>query len=246
MRNIKKQVWLWGAATACIFTLAACQLKAPDSSTGMIPVNVIQSFGAAGTNWRAWDALHEKEVEWIGIDDTDSEISDPLMSKSLFFSEFDSEISPEEAAKKLISDLLDSMSTDADNRQFTILEYAIPEQTLHTRADVIENALRMLDSGEAPSQEGELEEWCKFYFGLHPGLDDDMWFLYPQFSFKWSGLCGVSEYEELANEVVTDANGFVSIENVLARSPEANIFLLAKANGGYYFQNADAFYASHE
>lgn len=104
----------------------------------------------------------------------------------------------------------------------------------------------MLKNGETPSEKVELEEWCKFYFGLYPGLDDDMWFFYPQFSFKWSGQCGISEYEEFTNENETDANGFVSIENVLARSPGGNIFLLAKANDGYYLQRAEAFYDTHE
>ena len=42
-----------------------------------------------------------------------------------------------------------------------------------------------------------------------------------------------------------DENGLVPISYTLARSLEANIFLLAQTDGGYYLQSAEAFYASH-
>ena len=90
--------------------------------------------------------------------------------------------------------------------------------------------------------------------GFHPGESRSstknagswiLWFLYPDFSIRWSGQCGISEYDEFIGGEEMDENGLVPISYTLARSLEANIFLLAQTDGGYYLQSAEAFYASH-
>lgn len=169
----------------------------------------------------------------------------PLSCGTVFFCESGAAVTPDEAAKILISSMLDSMGEDTNERQFTILDYAVPDQILQTRADVITSALDLLESGEAPSERADLEEWCRFFFGQFPGIDDNMWFLYPDFSIRWSGQCGISEYDEFIGGEEMDENGLVPISYTLARSLEANIFLLAQTDGGYYLQSAEAFYASH-
>ena len=118
------------------------------------------------------------------------------------------------------------------------------KKRIKSLGDIV-SSLELLESGEAPSESDELGEWCSFYFGLYPGIDDNMWFLYPDFSIRWSGLCGVAEYDEFAGSEEMDEYGLVPVSCTVARSPEANIFLLAETEDGYYLQNAEAFYASH-
>ena len=225
--------------------LPGCQGKIIGPSNEAAPETIIRNFGADEANWRAWDALHKDDIKWMDAPAMNTELADPLSCGTVFFCGSDAAASPDEAAKLLISAMLDSLSKDSNERQFTILDYAVPEQALQTRADVVASALELLESGEAPSESDELGEWCSFYFGLYPGIDDNMWFLYPDFSIRWSGLCGVAEYDEFVGSEEIDENGLVPVSYTVARSPEANIFLLAKTVDGYYLQNAEAFYASH-
>lgn len=225
--------------------LAGCQGKVSEPSDETTPETIIRNFGADEASWRAWDDLHENDLEWMDAAALNIDLTCPLSCGTVFFCESGAAVTPDEAAKILISSMLDSMGEDSNERQFTILDYAVPDQILQTRADAITGALGLLESGEAPSERADLEEWCRFYFGQFPGIDDNMWFLYPDFSIRWSGQCGISEYDEFIGGEEMDENGLVPISYTLARSLEANIFLLAQTDGGYYLQSAEAFYASH-
>lgn len=225
--------------------LAGCQGKVSEPSDETTPETIIRNFGADEASWRAWDDLHENDLEWMDAAALNIDLTCPLSCGTVFFCESGAAVTPDEAAKILISSMLDSMGEDSNERQFTILDYAVPDQILQTRADVITSALGLLESGEAPSERADLEEWCRFYFGQFPGIDDNMWFLYPDFSIRWSGQCGISEYDEFIGGEEMDENGLVPISYTLARSLEANIFLLAQTDGGYYLQSVEAFYASH-
>ena len=66
-----------------------------------------------------------------------TELADPLSCGTVFFCGSDAAASPAEAAKLLISAMLDSLSKDSNERQFTILDYAVPDQVLQTRANVV-------------------------------------------------------------------------------------------------------------
>lgn len=228
-----------------LVALPGCQGKTLEPSAEATPEEIIRSLGTVEANWRAWDALHKDDIKWMDAPAMNTELADPLSCGTVFFCGSDAAASPAEAAKLLISAMLDSLSKDSNERQFTILDYAVPDQVLQTRANVVASALELLESGEAPSESDELGEWCSFYFGLYPGIDDNMWFLYPDFSIRWSGLCGVAEYDEFAGNEEMDEYGLVPVSCTVARSPEANIFLLAETEDGYYLQNAEAFYASH-
>ena len=233
------------AAIILTTALAGCQGKVSEPSDETTPETIIRNFGADEASWRAWDDLHENDLEWMDAAALNIDLTCPLSCGTVFFCESGAAVTPDEAAKILISSMLDSMGEDSNERQFTILDYAVPDQILQTRADVITSALGLLESGEVSSERADLEEWCRFYFGQFPGIDDNMWFLYPDFSIRWSGQCGISEYDEFIGGEEMDENGLVPISYTLARSLEANIFLLAQTDGGYYLQSAEAFYASH-
>lgn len=130
--------FLFLAAFVILMTaLAGCQGNVSEPSDETTPETIIRNFGADGANWRAWEELHENDIEWMDTAALNIDLADPLMCGTVFFCESGAAVTPDEAAKILISSMLDSMSKDSNERQFSILDYAVPDQILQTRADVI-------------------------------------------------------------------------------------------------------------
>ncbi len=144
------------AAIILTTALAGCQGKVSEPSDETTPETIIRNFGADEASWRAWDDLHENDLEWMDAAALNIDLTCPLSCGTVFFCESGAAVTPDEAAKILISSMLDSMGEDSNERQFTILDYAVPDQILQTRADVITSALGLLESGEAPSERADL------------------------------------------------------------------------------------------
>lgn len=232
-----------------VILLVSCCKKQPtpvSALTAQEQSSVIQKMASDPSNWAGWDLLHEDNLEWFFGENMKSDdlVSDPLRISDAFFLEAALEVAPEYAAERLVASLLDSMSAAANNRNFTILAYHIPQQRLSTNEDVINSAFALCGTDELPTSEEELREWCKSYFSSYPGLGEDMWFFSPSFSFQWEGQCGIATYEECVQNGRADSQGLVDVFEVLARSPESNIFVLVKVNDMYRLQNAEVLLSS--
>ena len=229
---------------------ASCGQAPPSGPPTLSPeeqAEIIRALADDPSSWRGWDVLHGDGLTWFDGEGPAADfISDPLTNPGVFFLEDIGEVPPERAAQLLTAALLDSMKDGADNRLFTVLEYDVPEQTLYTNGDVIDSALALCGTGELPPVEPELRDWCHAYFSKYPGLGESMWYFSPAFSFKWAGQCGVAGYEECVKNGQADSRGLVGVDQVLARSPEANFFVLVKSGTRYRLQSAEALLAAEE
>lgn len=210
---------------------------------------IIQNISEDATIWRSWDVFHTKIDQWLTNNDpgiSQDLISDPLMNNNLFVLENAESISPEDAAKQLVIDMLEEFSVPNPSlRSFTVLDYRVNEQKLLKKQDIVDQAMAMCGTDELSTNNNELIEWCRFYFSQYPGIEDEnMWVFTPAFAFTWTGQTGVLTYEEALE--FADQDGLVDITQVLSRSPEANYYLLVREGETYYMRSLESVYAQIE
>lgn len=199
-----------------------------------------------GAEVELWFEAYNGE-QWQTIE-ADTWYNTPIGCDDIIYYQPEQECAPEAAAKEMVNLLLSRMMEPSQLRPFTITDYRVPEQTIHT----MEQGLDLFEKSYNPQEDGALEEafmlWAKsaLMIGDFVPVEENMWYIVPKAYYKYDGVCGPGITMEQAMEAEPELAKDGYIPFVAEGSGDLYQFILIKNGPVYRLQRLSGMHALYK
>ncbi len=243
-------VIVWPFVLMGLLFVGSCSQQPQTALTIKEKTKLIEEIADTPSSWCGWDILHCENKSWSDHTQYESNMNSPtfhpLGNDEPFFLIDDSRnVSPEYAAQCMIQGMLHCTKANRTSIGFTIIDYQALEQELFQREDITNIALNHCEQFH---EKDELLDWAYGFFSTYPGIAEDMWLLYPNFSVKWTGKINGVEYISHPQEKALNGDGLIHIQNISnqAENNMIDLFLLIRQDNKYRLQSVRGFFAEYD
>lgn len=192
-----------------------------------------------------FEAYHGEQWQVI---EADTQCSTPIDCDDIIYYQPEQACDPQTAAGEMVDFLLSRMMEPSDLRSFTIIDYQLTEQTIHT----MEQGLDLFERSYDAREDGALEEafmlWAKnaLILGDFVPVEENMWYIIPKAYYKYDGVCGpgITMEQEIAIQPELVKDGYIPF--VAQGSTDMYQFILIKNGPVYRLQRLSGMHTVYE